>query len=51
MGTVLSTSPMCSLYKIVVLPAASKPNITTCSKSTLRVLRLKYVKVSNSAAC
>lgn len=28
-GTVLSTSPICSLYKIVVLPAASKPSITT----------------------
>lgn len=24
-GTVLSTSPMCSLYSIVVLPAASRP--------------------------
>lgn len=30
-GTVLSTSPMCSLYRIVVLPAASRPNMTTCS--------------------
>jgi len=30
-GTVLSTSPICSLYKIVVLPAASRPNMTTCT--------------------
>jgi len=30
-GTVLSTSPICSLYKIVVLPAASSPNMTTCT--------------------
>jgi hypothetical protein len=28
-GTVLSTSPMCSLYRIVVFPAASSPSITT----------------------
>ena len=28
-GTVLSTSPMCSLYKMVVFPAASSPSITT----------------------
>lgn len=27
-GTVLSTSPMCSLYKMVVLPAASRPSMT-----------------------
>ena len=32
-GTVLSTSPMCSLYKMVVLPAASRPSITTCAES------------------
>ena len=28
-GTVLSTSPMCSLYRMVVFPAASSPSITT----------------------
>lgn len=28
-GTVESTSPMCNLYRIVVFPAASNPNITT----------------------
>lgn len=31
-GTVERTSPMCSLYNIVVLPAASKPSITTLKK-------------------
>lgn len=30
-GTVLSTSPICNLYRIVVLPAASRPNMTTCT--------------------
>ena len=29
-GTVLKISPMCSLYKMVVLPAASNPSMTTC---------------------
>ena len=28
-GTVLSTSPMWSLYKMVVFPAASRPSMTT----------------------
>ena len=28
-GTVDSTSPTCSRYRIVVLPAASSPSITT----------------------
>lgn len=28
-GTVDKTSPMCSLYNIVVLPAASNPSMTT----------------------
>lgn len=28
-GTVVSTSPMCSLYRMVVLPAASSPSMTT----------------------
>lgn len=28
-GTVDKTSPICSLYKIVVLPAASNPSMTT----------------------
>ena len=32
-GTVLRISPMCSLYKIVVLPAASSPNMTTCQET------------------
>ena len=32
-GTVLSTSPICNLYKIVVLPAASRPNMTTCTST------------------
>ena len=32
-GTVLKISPMCSLYKIVVLPAASSPNMTTCQET------------------
>lgn len=32
-GTVLNTSPMCNLYKIVVFPAASSPSITTCGKT------------------
>lgn len=29
-GTVLKISPMCSLYNMVVLPAASSPSMTTC---------------------
>ena len=29
-GTVLKISPMCNLYKMVVLPAASNPSMTTC---------------------
>lgn len=29
-GTVDRTSPTCSRYRIVVLPAASSPSITTC---------------------
>lgn len=28
-GTVVRTSPMCSLYRMVVLPAASNPSMTT----------------------
>ena len=32
-GTVLRISPMCNLYKIVVLPAASSPNMTTCQET------------------
>lgn len=44
-GTVLSTSPICNLYKIVVLPAASRPNMTTCtstegSQNMHRMLRI-----------
>lgn len=30
-GTVLKISPMCSLYRMVVFPAASRPSITTCT--------------------
>jgi hypothetical protein len=31
-GTVPSFLPMCSLYRIVVLPAGSSPSITTCMR-------------------
>ena len=32
MGTVDRISPMCSLYRMVVFPAASKPSMTTCAR-------------------
>lgn len=31
-GTVLRISPMCSLYRMVVFPAASRPSMTTCKR-------------------
>ena len=31
-GTVDRISPICSLYRMVVFPAASKPSMTTCAR-------------------
>ena len=36
-GTVLKISPMCSLYSIVVFPAASSPSMTTCQEAHQRL--------------
>lgn len=40
-GTVLSTSPMWSLYKMVVFPAASRPSMTTFTGEQKKIVEWK----------